>query len=43
MKIEGFEVTPVLLTRAPRYVYVLGEVARPGRYDLQGPTTVMQA
>jgi polysaccharide export outer membrane protein len=42
-KIEGFEVTPVLLTRAPRYVYVLGEVARPGRYDLTGPTTVMQA
>ena len=22
---------------------MLGEVARPGRYDLQGPTTVMQA
>ncbi len=43
MKIEGFEVTPVLLTRAPRYIYVLGEVVRPGRYDLQGPTTVMQA
>lgn len=42
-KIDGFEVTPVLQTRAPRYVYVLGEVLHPGRYELLGPTTVMQA
>jgi len=41
--IEGIEVIPVLLARAPRYVYVLGEVANPGRYELTGPTTVMQA
>ena len=42
-KIEGIEVMPVLTTRAPRYVYVLGEVKLPGRYTLDAPTTVMQA
>jgi polysaccharide export outer membrane protein len=42
-KIEGIEVIPVLRQRAPRYVYVLGEVASPGRYTLEQPTTVMQA
>jgi polysaccharide export outer membrane protein len=41
--IPGMEVTPILQTRAPRYVYVLGEVKSPGRYQLDGPTTVMQA
>jgi polysaccharide biosynthesis/export protein len=43
MKVEGIEVTPVLLKRAPRFVYVLGEVQQPGRVELLGPTTVMQA
>jgi polysaccharide export outer membrane protein len=43
LEVEGLEVTPILLTRAPRYVYVLGEVHLPGRYLLDGPTTVMQA
>ena len=43
VEIEGIEVTPVLAQRAPRFVYVLGEVRLPGRYELQGPTTVMQA
>ncbi len=42
-QIEGIEITPVLVTRAPRYVYVLGEVANPGRYELVAPTTIMQA
>jgi polysaccharide export outer membrane protein len=41
--IDGVEVTPGLRERAPRYVYVLGEVYLPGRYKLEGPTTVMQA
>jgi len=41
--IPGIEVTPILTQRAPRYVYVLGEVKLPGRYVLEGPTTVMQA
>jgi polysaccharide export outer membrane protein len=40
--VEGIEVTPVLNARAPRFVYVLGDVALPGRYELQGPTTAMQ-
>ena len=43
LKVDGIEVTPILETRAPRYVYVLGEVKLPGRYALEGPTTVMQA
>lgn len=42
-KIAGMEVMPVLSTKAPHVCYVLGEVERPGRYDLKAPTTVMQA
>jgi polysaccharide biosynthesis/export protein len=42
-KIEGMEVVPVLVQRAPRYVYVLGEVRTPGRFEMTGPTTVLQA
>jgi len=42
-KIQGMEVVPVLKQHAPRSVYVLGEVAFPGRYELDAPTTVMQA
>jgi polysaccharide export outer membrane protein len=41
--IEGMEVTPTLTRRAPRYVYVFGEVRTPGRFTLEGPTTLMQA
>ena len=41
--VPGFEVTPVLSQRAPRFVYVLGEVRQPGRLELTGPTSVMQA
>lgn len=40
---SGIEVTPVLQKRAPRNIYVMGEVQKPGRYELVGPTTVMQA
>lgn len=40
---QGIEVTPVLVQRAPRFVYVLGEVLVPGRYELTGPTSAMQA
>ena len=40
---RGIEVTPILIERAPRFVFVLGEVVQPGRFELQGPTTVMQA
>ncbi|MFO0912500.1 MAG: polysaccharide biosynthesis/export family protein [Pirellulales bacterium] len=41
--VRGLEVTPILIQRAPRYVYVVGEVKVPGRYTLEAPTTVMQA
>lgn len=41
--VAGLEVTPILAERAPRYVYVVGEVRIPGRYSLEGPTTLMQA
>lgn len=42
-QVSGMEVVPVLVSRAPRYVYVLGEVTRPGRYELVAPTTLMQS
>jgi polysaccharide biosynthesis/export protein len=42
-RIEGIEVIPVLAQRAPRYVFVLGEVRNPGRFELTGPTTAIQA
>lgn len=41
--VDGIEVTPILLQRAPRQVFVVGEVRQPGRYALEGPTTLMQA
>ncbi len=41
--IPGVRVTPDLLERAQRFVYVLGEVETPGQFELTGPTTVMQA
>ncbi len=40
---RGIEVTPVLAERAPRFIYVLGEVTNSGRFDMVGPTNVMQA
>jgi len=42
-QIFGIEIVPVLAQRAPRYVYVLGEVGTPGRFELTGPTTLLQA
>ena len=41
--VGGLEVTPVLTQRAQRFVYVLGQVTTPGRFELVGPTTVLQA
>ncbi|MBL9125792.1 MAG: polysaccharide biosynthesis/export family protein [Planctomycetaceae bacterium] len=41
--VEGIEVTPILAARAPRYVYVLGEVGNPGRVEMTGPMTAIQA
>lgn len=42
-QVEGIEVIPVLAQRAPRFVYVLGEVRNPGRFEMTGPTTAIQA
>jgi polysaccharide export outer membrane protein len=41
--IPGVDTTPVLTQRAPRFVYVLGEVKQPNRYTLDGPTTLIGA
>lgn len=41
--VAGLEVTPVLLQRAPRFIFVLGQVGAPGRFEMVGPTTVLQA
>jgi polysaccharide export outer membrane protein len=40
---DGIEISPILATRAPRYIYVVGEVRTPGRFELVAPTTVMQS
>ena len=42
-EVEGHRGHAGARARAPRFVYVLGEVRTPGRYLLEGPTTVMQA
>jgi polysaccharide export outer membrane protein len=41
--VEGLEVTPILIQRAPHYCYVLGDVKNGGRFQMDRPTTVMQA
>ena len=41
--IPGVAVTPVLVQRARRFIYVLGEVEQPGQFELTGPTTLMGA
>jgi polysaccharide export outer membrane protein len=41
--VQGIDITPVLRDRAPRSLYVLGEVQKPGNYTLNNPTTVIQA
>ena len=35
--VQGLEVTPILIERAPRYIFVVGEVKLPGRYELTWP------
>jgi polysaccharide export outer membrane protein len=41
--VPGVQVTIDLAQRAPRFIYVVGEVGQPGRFELTGPTTAMQA
>lgn len=43
LRLGGIEVTPILLERAPTFIYVLGEVAQPGRYPMTGPTSALQS
>jgi polysaccharide export outer membrane protein len=40
---RGVEVTVTLQQRAPRFVWVVGEVNQPGQYELNQPVTVVQA
>ncbi len=42
-KVGGIEVEPALQQQAPHYVYVLGEVVQPGRFNMDQPTTVLGA
>jgi len=42
-KLRGMEVTPILVRRAPRFIYVVGEVRQAGRFELTGPTSALQA
>ncbi len=41
--VPGVATTLVLSQRAKRFVYVVGEVGQAGRFELEGPTTAMQA
>jgi polysaccharide export outer membrane protein len=41
-RLPGIGVTPILTQRAPRFIYVVGEVTQAGRYELTGPTSAMQ-
>ncbi len=41
--VAGVEVTPILVKRAPSHVFVVGEVRRPGRFELAGPATALQS
>ena len=43
MRLAGISVTPVLTQRAPRFIYVVGQVDTPGQFELTGPTTALQA
>ncbi len=43
MRLDGISVNPILVRRAPRAIHILGQVNRPGRIEMAGPTTVMQA
>ncbi|MEM8910762.1 MAG: polysaccharide biosynthesis/export family protein [Planctomycetota bacterium] len=39
--VVGLEVEPILTQQAPHFVYVLGQVTEPGRFELTAPTTVL--
>jgi polysaccharide biosynthesis/export protein len=39
----GMEISPIRLDPADHFVFIYGQVARPDRYQLSGPTSVTQA
>lgn len=39
--VHGLEVEPALEQQAPHFIYVLGDVTLPGRYQLEAPTTAL--
>jgi len=41
--VPGVAVTLVLVERAQRFIYVLGEVGQAGRFELEAPTSAIQA
>lgn len=43
VQVPGVHVSVVLAEQAPSFIYVMGEVNEPGRFELNGPTSVMQA
>lgn len=42
-QVWGLEVEPYIESEAPHFIFVYGEVNKPDRYQLTGPTTVSQA
>ena len=42
-EVWGMEVEPIIDQEATHFIYVYGEVVRPDRYQLNGPTSVTQA
>jgi len=42
-RVQGIRISVVLEEQAPRFLYIVGEVEQPGRVELTGPTSVMQA
>ncbi len=42
-RVTGIEVEPRLIRQASHFVYVFGQVNRPGRFEITQPTTVTQA
>ena len=42
-RVQGIRISVVLQAQAPRFIYVAGEVEQPGRFELVGPTSALQA
>ncbi len=42
-RVTGIEIEPRLSRQAQHFVYVFGEVAKPGRFEITSPTSVTMA